>query len=62
MPISEQYQDDAIGGVNLNSHAGNTSISFGSLSTGFTSNHAAFTLIAIGVIGLWIVSRVFKGA
>ena len=63
MPLSEQYQDDAIGGVNLNSHAGNTAISFGSFGgNGFTSNHAAFTLIVVGVVGLWIVSRVFKGA
>ena len=63
MPLSEQYQDDAVGGVNLNSHAANTEISFGSFSNGgFTSNHAAFVLIAIGVIGLWIVARVFKGA
>ena len=62
MPISEQFQDDAIGGVDLDSHAANSSISFGGFSGGMTSNHAAFILIAVGIVGLWIVARVFKGA
>lgn len=63
MALSEQYQDDAIGGVDLDSHAGNTSLSFPSFGGGgFTSNHAALVLIAVGVVGLWIIARVFKGA
>jgi uncharacterized membrane protein YuzA (DUF378 family) len=62
VPLSEQYQDDAVGGVNLGSHAGNTVLSgIGNLS-GFNSNHAALVLIVVGLAGLWIVSRVFKGA
>lgn len=61
MPLSEQYQDDAVGGVNLNSHASNTVLSLPGM-TGFTSNHAAFVLIVVGLLGLWIVAHVFKGA
>lgn len=58
MPISEQYQDDAVGGVNLDNHASDGSWTV----AGLTSNHAAFILIVVGLAGLWIVSRVFKGA
>ncbi len=56
MPISEQYGDDVVGGVNLGHHLGSLR------SSGLTSNHAAFVLVVVGLIGLWLVSRIFKGA
>lgn len=63
MPLSEQYQDDAVGGVNLANHAGNTVVSgISGFATGFTSNHAAFILIVVGLAGLWAVAFFFKGA
>lgn len=65
MEPSMQFQDDVTGGVDMDSHAGNTEVSYGFGSfanSGFTSNHAAFMLVAVGVIGLWIISRVFRGA
>jgi hypothetical protein len=62
--ISALYSGDALGNVDPGSRAGNTEISYGygSGGSGFTSNHAAFTLIAVGVLGLWVVAKVFKGA
>lgn len=62
MALSEQYQDDAVGGVAMGDHAANTELSGITPTTGFTSNRAAFTLIALGVIGLWIIWFMFKGA
>lgn len=66
MALSEQYNDDAVGGVNMNDHVDDSEFSAGFGVFGrtgqFTTNHAAFVLVVIGVLGLWIIQRVFKGA
>lgn len=62
MALSEQYQDDAVGGVAMDAHAADTQIDIpGFGGGGFTPNHAAFTLIAVGILGLWAISIFFRG-
>lgn len=60
MPLNEAYGDDAMGPVDLGKHGG--AASGITLPAGFTTEHGAVLLIAIGFFGLWLVHRVFKGA
>ena len=59
MPLSEQYGDDAVGGVHLEQHGAG---GYRTMLGGVTSNHAALIQIIVGLLGLWLISKVMKGA
>ncbi len=56
------YGGDALGSPNASAANTEVDYGYGSGRAGFTTNHAAFTLIAVGVLGLWVVAKLFKGA